>query len=252
MGGCGVNVEGQALAMQIKLKPIAGESKEVEVSPQATIADLKVTIETTLGIPISEQRLIYAGTQLEETASVAWLDRQRAAGGVLSVALGNAQMAVGSPMTLEHYAIQKGSAINIVRRIAVPETPSEPGGACGPVETPTLAGLASELGALSDRELRDLLVPILRTRPALQASLMTAAGTPAAPQRVANPQREQFKKGDLVSVWSNSSRTWRDGTVASVASVPNGHIPQGAIEVEFDIGKKWIAPMDVGRALRPR
>lgn len=54
-----------------------------------------------LKIPTSEQRLIYAGTQLEELVTPLW--RQRRSSGALAAALGLDKLPDGAPLTLEHY-----------------------------------------------------------------------------------------------------------------------------------------------------
>lgn len=101
--------------MKITIRSLTGDSTELDVEPTATIAELKVVIEAATQIPVVEQRLVFAGTQLEEAVNEAW--RRRRGTGALSAALGAASMTDGTPLTLEHYAVQKGSVINIVRRI---------------------------------------------------------------------------------------------------------------------------------------
>lgn len=41
-----------------------------------------------------------------------------------------------------------------------------------------------------------------------------------------------------------------DGEVVQVAKELNGKIPGGSVEVSFELGRKWIAPQDLAKALR--
>ncbi|CAE8625835.1 unnamed protein product, partial [Polarella glacialis] len=68
---------------------------------------------------------------LDEFASEAW--RQRRSAGALAAALGLDLLADGTPLTLEHYGIQKGSVLNVVRKVSAP-SPS----ACCAEESQTL------------------------------------------------------------------------------------------------------------------
>ena len=58
-----------------------------------------------LKIPALEQRLIYAGTQLEELVTPLW--RQRRSTGALAAALGLDKLPDGAPLTLEHYGVSE-------------------------------------------------------------------------------------------------------------------------------------------------
>jgi len=106
-----------------------------------------------------------------------------------------------------------------------------------------------------------LLRPLLRRRPTLQTALLVdaqsqAPGTKAfaAAQAAAPPVVSGFKRGDALSVWSNSAQRWCAGTVVDLAEIERagrtGTIPGGSVEVEFELGRKWIAPQDVARVLR--
>ena len=52
--------------MRIYLKTLTGHVYDFEVDPNETIYDLKQKIQEKVGIPPDQQRLAYAGKQLEE------------------------------------------------------------------------------------------------------------------------------------------------------------------------------------------
>jgi len=248
---------------------------------------LRKAVQTALGIPESEQRLIYAGTQLaEEFVTPEW--RQRRSTGALAVALGLDKIPDGTPLTLEHYGIQKNSVINVVRKVmASPNSAA----CCGPAEDsaspgaqpmgsdvmgvtqavrpstaspPGAAGtsgiaaeLAPQLASLNDLELLVLLRPLLRQRPTLRAALLAEESGPgrgyaASSTAAAVPEVVAYEPGDLVSVWSNSAQKWFEGEVLNMAFEGTSKIPQGSLEVSFELGRKWIAPADISKALKRR
>lgn len=314
----------------ITIRSLSGESTEIEIEASASIADLKVKIQAAAKIPIVEQRLVFAGTQLEEVASEAWRRRRQGTNGsVLSAALQVESIPDGAPLTLEHYSIQKGSVVNIVRRIASntpveadapgSQTPVAPAPNPAPVQAPPVLEfmepeprnpgraplppgnggsggysgygaqssngrdraaqeLTSRLESLDDVALYALLGPLLQKRPQLRTSLLQA---PAAEERRPSVDRgatssgavdvvrasfnqaraaragtpseqREYRKGDLVYVFSNSAQRWCEGTVLQVSTQATGKIPQGSVEVSFELGQKWIAPQDAAKTLKAR
>jgi hypothetical protein len=81
---------------------------------------------------------------------------------------------------------------------------------------------------------------------ASQARAAKSSGTSAA------ASEREYRKSDLVYVFSNSAQRWCEGTVLQVSLQATGKIPQGSVEVSFELGQKWIAPNDAPRILRPR
>eukprot|EP00439_Symbiodinium_sp_Y106_P003411 s5522_g1.t1 len=74
--------------MRITVRSLTGEAADLDLEPSTTLPSLRRAVEekrksgdAALGIPEAEQRLVYAGTQLEECVTPAWRARRSGGGG---------------------------------------------------------------------------------------------------------------------------------------------------------------------------
>lgn len=58
-------------AIQVALKSLSGKTIKIDIGLDNTIDDLKMKVQVAEGLPISQQRIIYAGRQLEDERNLA-------------------------------------------------------------------------------------------------------------------------------------------------------------------------------------
>lgn len=145
------------MSIPLSIREFSNQPVEIEIEPSATIAQLKLRIEAKMDCPVASQRLVYAGTQLEDVVTPAWRNRL-SQGSALAAATNAESIPEGAPLTLELYGVQKNACINLVRRVNPAAAPStDPGQSvarqplCGEpsAEPPSCQSLAPQPAAAS-------------------------------------------------------------------------------------------------------
>ncbi|NXY72606.1 UBB protein, partial [Glareola pratincola] len=101
--------------MQIFVKTLTGKTITLEVEPSDTIENVKAKIQDKEGIPPDQQRLIFAGKQLEDGRTAKIQDKEGIPPDQQRLIFAGKQLEDGR--TLSDYNIQKESTLHLVLRL---------------------------------------------------------------------------------------------------------------------------------------